>query len=202
MLKRNIKIIAALTILTSLNMNFTIVHASSVKISSTISETTFKNNNHRHHDYKPRLDKLVHDGVITEKQENAALNLIKSDEFHEFMKKNHKCSRNNLDALVKNGTITSNQETSIKKAFLSSKKQGKKFKTSFNNELDALVNKKIINEKQKTAVQNSFIACRKEHINNLTVFFKHKFDTLVNNGTITQKQEDAIIKSLITFKHK
>lgn len=50
-------------------------------------------------------------------------------------------------------------------------------------------------------MQNLFISCKKEHINNLTVFFKHKFDTLVNNGTITQKQEESIIKSLITSKH-
>ncbi|WP_123054645.1 hypothetical protein [Clostridium sp. JN-1] len=87
MLKRNIKLIAALTILTSLNMSFMTVFALSSKSIPTISETTLKNNNHKHHDYKSHLDKLVQGGVITEKQENAALNLIKSDEFHEFMKK-------------------------------------------------------------------------------------------------------------------
>lgn len=90
MLKKNIKIIAALTaltILTSLNMSSMTVYASSTKNISTMSETTIKNNNHKHHDYKSRLDKLVKDGVITKEQGNSALTLIKSDEFHEFMKK-------------------------------------------------------------------------------------------------------------------
>lgn len=202
MLKRNIKIIAALTVLTSLNISFMTVHASSAKNISAISQTTLKkNSNHKHHDYKSRLDALVKDKVITQNQENAALDLIKSDDFREFMKKNHKCSKNKLNTLVENGTITKEQESSIKKVFSSSKKQGKNFRNSFDNGLDDLVNKGTINKNQKASVQNLLSSCRKEHIDNLIVFFKHKFDTLVNNGTITQKQEKAIIKSLTTFKH-
>ncbi|MHC6178805.1 hypothetical protein ACYUJ6_02940 [Clostridium sp. JNZ X4-2] len=204
MLKRNIKVITALlTVLTSLNISsFMTVHASSAEDISVVSQAPLgKNNNNKHHDYKSRLDNLVKDGVITQKQENAALDLIKSDDFREFMKKNHKCSKNKLNRLVENGTITKEQESSIRKVFSSSRSQGKNFRSSLDNGLDDLVNKGTINKQQKASVQNLLISCRKEHIDNLTVFFKHKFDTLVSNGTITQKQEEAIIKSLTTFKH-
>lgn len=203
MLKKNIKIIAILTILTSLNINCMTVNASSIKNIYTVSEITtpLKNSNHKHLDYKSRLDELVKNNVITAQQEDAALDLIKSNDFHEFMKKNHKCSKNKLDTLVEKGTLTKEQESSIKKVISSSKKQGKNFRSSFNSGLDELVNNGTITKEQKTEVENLFYSCRKEHINNLNTFFKQKFDTLVNNGTITQKQEEAIIKSLMPFKH-
>ncbi|MCD2347573.1 hypothetical protein [Clostridium guangxiense] len=204
MLKKNIKIIGALTalnILISLNVGYKSTYASSAKSTTSISGTTIMNKNHKHHDYKSRLDKLANDNVINKKQEDAVLNLIKSDEFHQSMKKNHKCSKNKLNALVENRTITKTQESYIKQAFLASKKSGKNFKISFNNELDTLVNKKIINKNQKTAVQNLFDSCKKERISNLNVLFKRKFDVLVNNGTITQKQEEAIIRGLLNSKY-
>ncbi|MFL0194277.1 hypothetical protein ACJDU8_01600 [Clostridium sp. WILCCON 0269] len=203
MLKKNIKIISALTILASLNINCMTVNASSAKNISTANEITTpsKNNARKHLDYKSRLDELVKNNVITAKQENAALDLIKPNDFHEFMKEKHKCSKNKLDNLVKNGTLTKEQESSIKEIISFSKKQGKNFRGSFNNGLDELVNNKTITKQQKTEVENLFRSCRKEHIENVNAFFKQKFDTLVKNGTITQKQEEAMIKSLMPFKH-
>ncbi|UZQ49459.1 hypothetical protein [Clostridium kluyveri] len=203
MLKKNIKIIAALAILTSLNINCITVNASSAKNVSTVSEITTpaKNNDHKHLDYKSRLDELVKNNVITTQQENAALDLIKSDDFHKFMKKNHACSKNKLDTLVEKGTLTKEQKSSIKKVISSSKKQGKNFRSSINNGLDELVNNGTLTKDQKTEVEDLFRSCRKERIDNLNVFFKQKFDTLVKNGTITQQQEEAIIKSLIPFNH-
>jgi polyhydroxyalkanoate synthesis regulator phasin len=106
-----------------------------------------------------------------------------------------------LDNLVKNGTITKEQETAVKKLFSISKKQGKNFRYSFNSGLNELVNKGILSKGQKNAVQNLLISCRKEHISNMTEFFRNRLDALVKKGTITQKQEESIIKDLTAFRH-
>ncbi|MCI1946545.1 MAG: hypothetical protein LKJ66_13840 [Clostridium luticellarii] len=202
MLKKTTGIIAGLTVLILLNISPTAVHAISPGNTSVMVQTTLKNSKkHNHPDYKSRLDQLVKDGKITKNQEDAVLDSIKPDDFHKFMKKKHKCSKNRLDNLVKNGTITKEQETAVKKLFSISKKQGKNFRYSFNSGLNELVNKGILSKGQKNAVQNLLISCRKEHISNMTEFFRNRLDALVKKGTITQKQEESIIKDLTAFRH-
>ncbi|MCC9296182.1 hypothetical protein LN736_15080 [Clostridium sp. WLY-B-L2] len=200
--KRTTKIIAGLITLILLNISPVMVHALSPDNVPITSQTVLKSNkNHKHPDYKFRLDKLVKDGIITKDQENIVLNSIKHDDFRKFMKEKHKCSKNKLDVLVKNGTITKKQKSAIQKLFSSSRKQGKNFKNYFNNGLNELVTKGTLNKEQKNAVQNLFISCRKEHIKNMTEFFRNRLDSLVSKGTITKIQEKSIIKSLTDFRH-
>ncbi|WP_242851612.1 hypothetical protein [Clostridium sp. DMHC 10] len=67
----------ALNISILLNAGYKSTYASSVKSTTSISGSTIMNKNHKHHDYKSRLDKLANDNVINKKQEDAVLNFDK-----------------------------------------------------------------------------------------------------------------------------
>ncbi|MFL0198043.1 hypothetical protein ACJDU8_21115, partial [Clostridium sp. WILCCON 0269] len=113
MLKRNVKLIAALALVASIGVvgtGFT-VHADALSNNKTKAVHQFNKGNNKN-SLKTELDKLVTAGTITSAQETAITSAIKTAG-ESGTKTNFKTV---LDNLVTAGTITSAQETAITSA--------------------------------------------------------------------------------------
>lgn len=125
MMKRNIKLIAALAIIASISIGTVTAHAAKLSKNSTSNTTNsaHKMNGNfggrgfggKHIDIKSSFDALVAAGTITADQETAALNLLTPSNngtrpdrgnFSDMLK-------TKLDTLVTAGTITQDQETAM-----------------------------------------------------------------------------------------
>lgn len=223
MLKRNVKLIAALAIVASLSAGGAVNAAS---VSNSTTKSTYHANKdfkkgHSTNSLKSKLDALVTAGTITNDQETAALNLIKPSKTNQ--KANHKdFFKNKLDTLVTAGTINKDQETAVLNLFTSSltnttkaekKSEKKDVKNSLKTKLNTLVTAGTITKDQETAIENLFAPNRTKNTQDkvkkaqtkkdkLVGSLKTKLDTLVAAGTITQDQETAMINSLTSFTAK
>lgn len=202
MIKRNIKVIAALAIVASIGVGAATTHAAA------LSKGTAKAVNHANKNFKKgngdnflktKFDALVTAGTITSDQETAALNLLTPSSTD---KKTNAQSllKAKLDKLVTAGTITQDQETAVLNLFTSSTDTGSKdVKNSLKTKLDTLVTAGTITQDQETAIENLF-AHKKEGTQTgrekSTDVLKTKLDTLVTAGTITQDQETAVLSNI------
>lgn len=202
MIKRNIKVIAALAIVASIGVGAATTHAAA------LSKGTAKAVNHANKNFKKgngdnflktKLDALVKAGTITQDQETAALNLLKPSSTDKKTNAQN-VLKTKLDTLVTAGTITQDEETAVLNLLTSSTStESKGVKNALKAKLDTLVTKGTITQGQETAIQNLFVhkiegtqTVKEKSTDGL----KTKLDTLVTAKTITQDQETAVLDKI------